>query len=191
MGTLRQDVGWYDTTTTSDFATKMTEDLNKIQDGIGEKLGMIVRFVVTFLGSVGFAFNVIWLISLVLSAIVPIIAILGGMMGFVLTKAANDESKVYAKAGAIAEEALGAIRTVVAFGGEKKEVEKYSAELKLAKRNGIIRSILTTSSMGLVFAVMYAVQGLGLWYGVKLIKVEEISEDFENCRDVCSAENIM
>ena len=46
MGTLRQEVGWYDTNTTGDFATKMTEDLNKIQDGIGEKLGMIVRFVV-------------------------------------------------------------------------------------------------------------------------------------------------
>ena len=28
---LRQDIGWYDTNTTSDFASKMTEDLNKIQ----------------------------------------------------------------------------------------------------------------------------------------------------------------
>ena len=44
-GTLRQDVGWYDTTTTSDFATKMTEDLNKVQDGMGEKVGMMLRFI--------------------------------------------------------------------------------------------------------------------------------------------------
>ena len=102
-------------------------------------------------------------------------------MGFVLTKASNDESKVYAKAGAIAEEALSSIRTVVAFGGEKKEVDKYAEELKTAKKNGIIRSVLTTSSMGLVFAVMYAVQGLGLWYGVKIIKDEEQDPEFKGC----------
>ena len=28
---LRQDLAWYDTTTTSEFATRMTEDLNKMQ----------------------------------------------------------------------------------------------------------------------------------------------------------------
>lgn len=31
------------------------------------------------------------------------------------------ELKAYAKAGAVAEEVLGAIRTVVAFGGQEKE----------------------------------------------------------------------
>ena len=167
----------------------MTEDLNKIQDGIGEKLGMIVRFVVTFLGSVAFAFYSNWLISAVLCTIVPIIAVLGGLMGFILTKASNAESKVYAKAGAIAEEALGSIRTVVAFGGEKKEVENYASELKTAKKNGIVRAILTTSSMGLVFAVMYAVQGLGLWYGVKLIKDEEETTDFKSCAGNCTLDH--
>lgn len=30
----------------------------------------------------------------------------------------------YAKAGSVAEEVLSSIRTVVAFGGEKKEIER-------------------------------------------------------------------
>lgn len=34
------------------------------------------------------------------------------------------ELKAYAKAGAIADEVLSSIRTVTAFGGEKKEVER-------------------------------------------------------------------
>ena len=33
---LRQDIGWYDTHQTTDFAVRMTEDLNKLQEGIGE-----------------------------------------------------------------------------------------------------------------------------------------------------------
>ena len=28
---LRQDLAWYDTATTAEFATRMTEDLNKLQ----------------------------------------------------------------------------------------------------------------------------------------------------------------
>jgi methionine aminopeptidase len=34
------------------------------------------------------------------------------------------ELDAYAKAGAIAEEVLGAIRTVVAFGGQEKEASR-------------------------------------------------------------------
>jgi len=38
-----------------------------------------------------------------------------------ITASTKKESEAYAKAGAIAEEGLSAIRTVTAFGGEEKE----------------------------------------------------------------------
>jgi len=41
------------------------------------------------------------------------------------------ELKAYAKAGAIAEEVLGAIRTVVAFGGQHKECERWGTDVNL------------------------------------------------------------
>ncbi len=37
--------------------------------------------------------------------------------------------KAYAKAGAIAEEVLGAIRTVTAFAGQEKEMARYGVNL--------------------------------------------------------------
>jgi len=36
------------------------------------------------------------------------------------------ELEAYAKAGAVAEEVIGAIRTVTAFGGQNKEVLRYA-----------------------------------------------------------------
>ena len=36
---------------------------------------------------------------------------------------------MYASAGAVAEEVLGSVRTVVAFGGEFKESARYTNEL--------------------------------------------------------------
>ena len=49
--------------------------------------------------------------------------------------------RTYGKAGAIAEEVLSSIRTVTAFGGQQKEVDKYSAEVVTARKNGIFRQV--------------------------------------------------
>lgn len=42
----------------------------------------------------------------------------------ILSAFSDKELAAYAKAGAVAEEALGAIRTVIAFGGQDKELER-------------------------------------------------------------------
>ena len=78
---LRQDIAWFDTNTTSDFASRMTEDLNKVQDGMGEKVGMMLRFIFAGLTAFIYPFIANWLLSLVLLSLVPILAIMGGIMG--------------------------------------------------------------------------------------------------------------
>ena len=77
--------GRFDTNTTSDFASRMTEDLNKVQDGMGEKVGMMLRFVFAGLTAFIYPFIANWLLSLVLLSLVPILAIMGGIMGKVGT----------------------------------------------------------------------------------------------------------
>ena len=70
----------------------MTEDLNKIQDGIGEKMGMLVRFITTFLGSIIYPFTQNWLISLVISSVLPLLAVFGGLMGAIMTRVSKVKS---------------------------------------------------------------------------------------------------
>ena len=41
------------------------------------------------------------------------------------------EFAAYGRAGAIAEEVLSSIRTVVAFGGQKKEVERFEKKVSV------------------------------------------------------------
>ena len=47
------------------------------------------------------------------------------------------ELEAYAKAGAVAEEVLGAMRTVTAFGGQQKEVERSATPPHFSKNNAI------------------------------------------------------
>ena len=45
----------------------------------------------------------------------------------ILSAFSDKELAAYAKAGAVAEEALGAIRTVIAFGGQNRELKRSEA----------------------------------------------------------------
>jgi len=51
------------------------------------------------------------------------------------TTLTEKELSAYAKAGAVAEEALSAIATVVAFGAEDKEVKRYKKHACLGVSN--------------------------------------------------------
>ena len=82
------------------------------------------------------------------------------------------------------------IRTVIAFGGEEKEVKKYSTEVAAARKSGIFRGILTGTTMGLMFGIIYGVYGLGLWFGVKIIKDEEGTEDYIACQSNCTLDHL-
>ena len=181
---LRQDVAWYDTNTSTDFASRLTEDLNKLQEGIGEKLGMLFFFTGTFILSIIVAFVYGWDLTLVILSMMPLMVIFGGMAAKVQTSFAEKEMEAYGQAGSIAEEVLSAVRTVVAFGGQSKEIERYDQKLEGAKTKGIFRGMLTGLSGGLTFGIMYAVYGLGFWYGIKCVMDDRDSQECLDCNNI-------
>ena len=79
-------------------------------------------------------------------------------------------------AGAVAEEVLGGIRTVVAFGGEQKESERFNERLKSAEVNGIKKGLYTGLGIGIMWLITYCAYGVALWYGTELVIAERDSE---------------
>ena len=59
-----------------------------------------------------------------------------------------------------------------------------------ARKSGIFRGILTGTTMGLMFGIIYGVYGLGLWFGVKIIKDEEGTEEYKSCFNNCTLDHI-
>ena len=75
----------------------------------------------------------------------------------------SKEQKQYAGAGAVAEEVLSSIRTVLAFAGEKKEVERYNQKLKLATKFGARKGFFTGILTGLLFLLLFAMYSVAFW----------------------------
>ncbi|RUS90225.1 hypothetical protein EGW08_002006 [Elysia chlorotica] len=85
------------------------------------------------------------------------------------------ERDSYSKAGTIAEEVFSSIRTVHAFGGEQKEVERYVSNLADAKRYGINKSLVLGIGWGVSWCAIYINWGVGFWYGGKLVRDDDYS----------------
>ncbi|XP_050564999.1 ATP-dependent translocase ABCB1-like [Cygnus atratus] len=171
---MRQEIGWFDVNDVGELNTRLTDDVSKINEGIGDKIGLLVQSLTTFVA--GFIVGLIrgWKLTLVILAVSPVLGLSAALWAKVLSAFTDKEQAAYAKAGAVAEEVLGAIRTVIAFGGQEKEIKRYHKNLEDAKRIGIKKAITANISMGAAFLLIYASYALAFWYGTTLV----LSDDY-------------
>ncbi|XP_032552546.1 ATP-binding cassette sub-family B member 5 [Chiroxiphia lanceolata] len=170
---LHQEMAWFDTTQIGMLNTRLTEDINTIHQGIGDKICIFLQFFSTFLAGIIIGFIYGWKLTLVILAVSPLLAASAGIWSTLLASLTAKELSAYAKAGAVAEEILTAIRTVVAFNGQQKALEKYNANLETAKRVGVKKSITTNTCLGVSQFVIFGSYALAFWYGTKLIAEDE------------------
>ncbi|XP_015708893.1 ATP-dependent translocase ABCB1-like isoform X4 [Coturnix japonica] len=166
---MRQEIGWFDVNDAGELNTRLIDDVSKINEGIGDKIGLLIQSETTFL--TGFIVGLIrgWKLTLVILAVSPVLGLSAALWAKILTAFTDKEQAAYAKAGAVAEEVLGAVRTVIAFGGQEKEIKRYHKNLEDAKRIGIRKAITSNISMGAAFLLIYASYALAFWYGTTLI----------------------
>uniref|UniRef100_A0A2K5NIS5 ATP binding cassette subfamily B member 4 n=1 Tax=Cercocebus atys TaxID=9531 RepID=A0A2K5NIS5_CERAT len=150
-------------------------DVSKINEGIGDKIGMFFQSMATFFTGFIVGFTRGWKLTLVILAISPVLGLSAAIWAKILSSFTDKELLAYAKAGAVAEEVLAAIRTVIAFGGQKKELERYNKNLEEAKRIGIKKAITANISIGAAFLLIYASYALAFWYGTTLVLSGEYS----------------
>ncbi|KAI8440970.1 hypothetical protein MSG28_009258 [Choristoneura fumiferana] len=166
---LRQDIGWYDLNTTMNFATKVSDDVEKYREGIGEKVPMLVYLVMSFVTAIFISLYYGWELTLVILACTPVIIATTAVVAKVQSSLTTQELKAYSIAGVIAEEVLSSIRTVVAFGGEEKEIQRYEVRLSPAKKTGSKKGMYSGIGSGVMWLIIYATYALAFWYGVGLI----------------------
>ncbi|KAI5092339.1 ATP-binding cassette, sub-family B (MDR/TAP), member 4 isoform 1, partial [Silurus meridionalis] len=192
---LKQDIGWFDVNETGQLNTRLADaigktchaqknilftniciifcsffsDIFKINEGIADKLGTLIQSLTTFLTGFIIGFIKGWKLTLVIVSISPLLGISAAVISKVMTSFTSMEQTSYAKAGAVAEEVLSAIRTVFAFGGQKKEIKRYQKNLEDAKNVGIKKAITVNIAVGFTYFMIYMSYALSFWYGSTLI----------------------
>ncbi|VVC86623.1 unnamed protein product [Leptidea sinapis] len=166
---LNQDFEYFDTHQTGDFASKMTDDVIKLEDGIGEKFGTFVFYQAAFVSSIIMALIKGWKLALVCLVSFPITLFLVGLAGFIASRLSKKEAIASGKAGSIAEEVISSIRTVYAFSGQQKELERYQVHLDDARNINIKKGFYNGFAMGTLFFCIFCSYALSFWFGYRFM----------------------
>nr|XP_014120593.1 bile salt export pump isoform X2 [Zonotrichia albicollis] len=170
---MRMDIGWFDCTSVGELNTRISDDVNKINEAIADQVAIFIQRITTFVGGFLLGFVSGWKLTLVIIAVSPLLGVGAALYGLAVAKLTGRELKAYAKAGAVADEVLSSIRTVAAFGGEKKEVERYDKNLVFAQHWGIRKGMIMGLFSGYMWCIIFLSYALAFWYGSKLVLEEE------------------
>ncbi|EAY74408.1 hypothetical protein OsI_02296 [Oryza sativa Indica Group] len=167
---LRQDIAFFDKEmNTGQLVERMSGDAFLIQDAIGEKAGKCIQLLSTFFGGFIIAFVRGWLLALVMLSSIPPVAVAGAIMSRLMVKLTIRMQAKYGDAGIVVEQTIGAIRTVVAFNGEKKAINTYNKFINKAYESALQQGVINGLGLGSIISVFFSSYGLAVWYGSRLI----------------------
>lgn len=147
------------------MAAKISKECSAIQRGTGDKVGNIIMSVASFLLGFVFAFLYGWLMTLILLAFFPVMALMGGGMGVVLGDNLKESMKAYAQSSGYAEQALNAIKVVHTYGQETLELKNYKKYLSRTRTVG--KKIAMKKGVGnaMLFMLIYAFYAYAFFWG--------------------------
>ncbi|XP_068400037.1 bile salt export pump isoform X2 [Eschrichtius robustus] len=166
---MRMEIGWFDCNSVGELNTRFSDDINKINDAIADQMAIFIQRMTTSICGFLLGFYRGWKLTLVIISVSPLIGIGAAIIGLSVSKFTDHELRAYAKAGAVADEVISSIPTVAAYGGEKKEVERYEKNLVFAQRWGIRKGIVMGFFTGFMWCLIFLCYALAFWYGSRLV----------------------
>lgn len=164
-----QDVAWYDKHATGDLTNRLTSDMTIIQEGLSDKVGLLIQFTSAFLAGFVIGYTKGPLLALVLTSCLPFLSGAAYLLSQALGTGSEKSQKAYAGAADVAQQVLSSIRTVFAFGGEEKVKKRYAEQLDIAEKLGLRNQLFNGSGLGSIQFFVFNTYGLAFWFGNSLI----------------------
>ena len=163
---LSQEIAFYDKEAPRELVARLTQDLDLVSNAIGEKVGMLLENMSSFVAGIIIGFVRGPLLALVISACIPALALAAAMMSVLLQSIEKTKKDVYSHGDGIARECLAAIRTVMAFTAEDRSYTRYHHVLSTKTTRMVIRAgFIQGFGMGLVFFVLFSMYAVAMWFG--------------------------
>ncbi|KAH8825379.1 multidrug resistance protein 1 [Flagelloscypha sp. PMI_526] len=166
---LRQDIAFFDKVGAGEVATRIQTDCHLVQTGISEKVALVVNFLAAFFTGFILAYATSWRLALALSAMLPCIAIAGGVMNKFVSTYMQLALKHVANGGTLAEEVISTIRTAQAFGTQRILSNLYNGFAGQALEVDMKAAMWHGGGLSVFFFVIYGGYGLTFSFGTTLI----------------------
>uniref|UniRef100_A0A5S6QCS5 Bile salt export pump n=1 Tax=Trichuris muris TaxID=70415 RepID=A0A5S6QCS5_TRIMR len=169
---LYMEIAWYDQSRSGALTSQLNDNIERIREGIGDKVSLLFQYTAAFVSGFAIGFFYSWKLSLVMMSLSPLLALSSAWFTAALSYMSRREQKLFAKASAVAEEAISSVRTVLAFNGQKQEVSRYKKVLEETRRLGYRKNLVIGFGFLITFVSSFSTYALAFWYGSKLIDQE-------------------
>ncbi|KAJ5237241.1 hypothetical protein N7489_007332 [Penicillium chrysogenum] len=171
---LRQNIAFFDVLGAGEITTRITSDMNLIQDSLTGKLSLTLYSCSNFGAALIISFVESWRMALIL--ISAYVAETGSMSFFssFMVKYTHKSLAAYAEGSTAAEEAISSIRHVTAFGIQDKLADRYQRFLTQAEKYGLRSRIALAAMMAVMNGVIFWTYGLTFWQGSRYLVVGDV-----------------
>lgn len=172
---LRQNVAFFDNLGAGEVAVRLTADINIIQQGISEKVGLCMAAISTLVSgfAIGFAFS--WKLTLILLSTLVALTLNTTLFTLYFSKFTTPMAVTAAQASSVSEETLAAIRLTTALGVQRQFVDRYDSHLVAARAAATKFKTAISFMMASAMAILWLNYGLGFWQGSTLLRRGEAS----------------
>ena len=165
----------YDKTRTGDLISRVTNDIESVQDFIGSALlGMLIS-AFTLLGMIGVMFYINWRFTLIALSVAPVLFLVVFYFTRRIKKTSRAVRKKESELLSIVEEVLTSIRVVKAFAREDYEERRFASQ----SRDNVETALQARSIKAKLSPVVEIIVALGtclvLWYGARLALSGQLS----------------
>uniref|UniRef100_A0A1I8BXK5 ABC-type xenobiotic transporter n=1 Tax=Meloidogyne hapla TaxID=6305 RepID=A0A1I8BXK5_MELHA len=166
---LRQDIAWFDTVQTGNLTARLSDDLERVREGLGDKASLFIQMFAAFISSFVVGFFYSWQMTVVMALFTPAIALTSAWMGKMTASRTQVEQDKYAIAGGIAEETLSSMRTIHSLNAEQQELERYEKALEDGRKTGLLKYLYMALGVGVNNIIMHLSYAVAFWYASRLV----------------------
>ncbi|PWZ34481.1 ABC transporter B family member 11 [Zea mays] len=169
---MRQEISWFDKPehSSGSIGARLSTDAMNVKRLVGDNLALNVQTLSTVISGFTIATVANWKLALIITVVVPFVGFQGyAQMKFL--KGLNRNAKLkYEEASQVATDAVGGIRTVASFSGEKKAVDAYERKCVSPIKQGIREGVVGGLGFGFSFLAFYLTYALCFYVGAKFVQ---------------------
>lgn len=172
---LKQEIGFFDKSSTGEIVSRLTSDTTKISDQITLNVNVFLRSLVKSVGVCIFMFKLSWKLAIVTLIGLPIIALVSDIYGEYYRKLSAAVQDSVAEANEVVAEVVSSMKTVRSFANEDGELNRYKEKNSKVFRLKVKEAICYGGYSWCTEILMLAMEVIILFYGGHLVLSEELT----------------
>ncbi|KAG9233851.1 P-loop containing nucleoside triphosphate hydrolase protein [Amylocarpus encephaloides] len=166
---LKQEIAFFDTLPAGEVASRLDVDLQAIQTGTSEKVGICISSVSYMVAAYVVAFIKSTKLAGMLCSILPAYLMMALVGGHFTSKYASRVSDHVAAATAVASAGLANIPLIQAFGANARLEAVFAGHLAASQKSGIQKAFAASIQLGSMYFIAYSANALAYWQGSRQI----------------------